>query len=67
MLGTFVAEPDEGGLSYGLTHPLKSNNPFRIALRQWGILLRALGRAQGLPEGSKILFGRPEDLDTRAL
>jgi sterol desaturase/sphingolipid hydroxylase (fatty acid hydroxylase superfamily) len=66
MFGTFVAEPDNGGLSYGLTQPLKSNNPFRIALRQWGVLLSALGRATSLREGAKTLFGRPGILDIGA-
>lgn len=65
MFGTFVAELDDGGLSYGLTQPLKSNNPFHIALHQWGVLLRALGMAKGVREGVKVVFGRPEILETR--
>lgn len=67
MFGTFVAEPNDGGLSFGLTEPLTSNNPFRIALRQWGILLNAFGRATSLRERTKILFGRPSNLQTQPM
>jgi sterol desaturase/sphingolipid hydroxylase (fatty acid hydroxylase superfamily) len=63
MFGTFVAEPDDGGLAYGLTQPLKSNNPFRIALTQWSVLLGALGRAANWQVRAKIIFGRPSQLD----
>jgi sterol desaturase/sphingolipid hydroxylase (fatty acid hydroxylase superfamily) len=66
MFGTFVAEPDEGGLSYGLTQPLKSNNPFHIALRQWAVLLSGLAKAKGLRECVNIIFGRPGNMDIRA-
>ncbi|OYY76387.1 MAG: hypothetical protein B7Y43_15195 [Sphingomonas sp. 28-62-20] len=65
LFGTFVGEPKGGGLAYGLVTPLNSNNPFRIALRQWGVLLRALGMAKGVREGVKVVFGRPEILETR--
>ncbi len=59
LFGTFVAEPDGGGLTYGLVKPIRSNNPFRIALRQWAVLFDAIGRTSGWLRRAKILFGRP--------
>jgi sterol desaturase/sphingolipid hydroxylase (fatty acid hydroxylase superfamily) len=59
MFGTFVAEPREGGLRYGLTIPIHSNNPVTIALHQWRMMARAFGEASGWRARTKILFGRP--------
>lgn len=62
MFGTFVAEPEGRGLTYGLTDPLRSNNPFVIALRQWAVLGRAFAAARGWRERLVVLFGRPDQL-----
>jgi sterol desaturase/sphingolipid hydroxylase (fatty acid hydroxylase superfamily) len=57
--GTFVAEPDEGGLRYGLTDPIRSHNPVVIALRQWSIMATAFSTAQGWQQRWQVLFGKP--------
>lgn len=63
LFGTFVGEPKEGGLSYGLVTPLNSNNPFRIALRQWGVLFSALRQAPSWRHRARLLFGQPRLLE----
>lgn len=63
IFGTFMAEPKEGGLSYGLVTPLNSNNPFRIALRQWGVLFAALRKAPDWHERARLMFGQPRHLE----
>jgi sterol desaturase/sphingolipid hydroxylase (fatty acid hydroxylase superfamily) len=60
--GTFVAEPDEGGLRYGLTDPIFSYNPVVIALRQWSIMGIAFFAATGWKRKVDILFGKPGNL-----
>jgi sterol desaturase/sphingolipid hydroxylase (fatty acid hydroxylase superfamily) len=59
IFGTFRAEPDGGGLTYGLTRPLISYNPFIIALRQWGILAQKIVASRSLAQTWQALFGRP--------
>lgn len=66
LFGTFVPEPDGGGLSYGLVKPLRSNNPVHIALRQWAILFRAVRSAPGWRRRAELLIGRPSLLDRDA-
>jgi sterol desaturase/sphingolipid hydroxylase (fatty acid hydroxylase superfamily) len=63
LFGTFVPEPDGGGLRYGLTRPLTSHNPFRIAFHQWGIMAAALIQARRWADVVTILFGSPAELD----
>jgi sterol desaturase/sphingolipid hydroxylase (fatty acid hydroxylase superfamily) len=62
MFGTFVPEPDEGGLRYGLTDPIHSNNPFVIALRQWAIMARIFWRASNYRDRWHMIAGRPAEL-----
>jgi len=63
IFGTFIGEPKEGGLSYGLVTPLNSNNPFRIALRQWGVLLSAVRQAPCWRQRARLVFGQPRLLE----
>lgn len=63
LFGTFAAEPEHGGLTYGLVKPLKSSNPFRIALNQWAIMLTALASARSWDRRLSVLFGPPNILD----
>jgi sterol desaturase/sphingolipid hydroxylase (fatty acid hydroxylase superfamily) len=63
MFGTFAAEPDGGGLTYGLVKPLRSNNPVRIALNQWLVLGRAIAAAPDWRTRFTILLGPPRLLD----
>jgi sterol desaturase/sphingolipid hydroxylase (fatty acid hydroxylase superfamily) len=62
LFGTFVAEPDEGGLRYGLTEPIVSHNPVVIALHQWRVMARAWVRASTWQDRLTVLVGRPSDL-----
>lgn len=59
MFGSFAAESAEEPLRYGLVHPLTSNNPFTIALHEWGRLGRDLLAARSPPAVWRALFGRP--------
>jgi sterol desaturase/sphingolipid hydroxylase (fatty acid hydroxylase superfamily) len=47
LFGSFVEERDGVVIRYGLTTPLVSYNPLRIALHEWVNLARELARAQG--------------------
>lgn len=67
MFGTFVPEPREGGLRYGLTRPIEGHNPLRIAFHQWGIMVQAMVRTHSLSEAATILFGTPAALDQLAI
>ena len=62
LFGTFVAEPDEGGLTYGLVEPIRSNNPFRIALTQWVVLLQAVFASGSVKAGLGVLLAPPASL-----
>jgi sterol desaturase/sphingolipid hydroxylase (fatty acid hydroxylase superfamily) len=62
MFGTFVAEPKEGGLRYGLTDPIISNNPVTIAFRQWAIMVRMFWRADDWTTRLRVLVGQPSEL-----
>jgi sterol desaturase/sphingolipid hydroxylase (fatty acid hydroxylase superfamily) len=63
LFGTLVAEPAQGGLNYGLVTPLVSNNPVRIALNQWAVMISAFGQARSWSRRWTILFGRPDALE----
>jgi sterol desaturase/sphingolipid hydroxylase (fatty acid hydroxylase superfamily) len=60
--GTFVPEPETGGLRYGLTQPIVSNNPFIIALNQWVIMALAFWAARDWTRRWQVLFGAPSVL-----
>jgi sterol desaturase/sphingolipid hydroxylase (fatty acid hydroxylase superfamily) len=62
--GTFVPEPEQGGLRYGLTEPLQSYNPVTIALRQWVIMARAFAVAPDWYCRGRIVWGRPAELNS---
>lgn len=64
VFGTWKPEPVEGGLRYGLVTPLRSHNPMRIALHQWGVMLAAFARAPSWTRRWTVLFGRPSALDS---
>lgn len=59
LFGTFRAEPAEGGLHYGLVHPIRSHNPLRIVTEEWRRLFVDMGAARGLIAKVRIAFGRP--------
>ncbi|MBY0421837.1 MAG: sterol desaturase family protein, partial [Parvularculaceae bacterium] len=59
LFGTFAAERNEEKIVYGLVEPLRSNNPFAIALHEWGRMGRDALRARDAGEIWTALFGRP--------
>lgn len=59
LFGTFADQPQGEPLRYGLTHPVGSRNPFRIAFHEWGRLLGDLRRARSPREALRAAFGRP--------
>lgn len=60
LFGTFRAEPEGGGLRYGLVHGEATNNPLRIAFGEWRRLFSALRRTPGWRARIRIAFGPPE-------
>ncbi|MFI5029642.1 MAG: sterol desaturase family protein [Reyranellales bacterium] len=59
LFGTFIAERDDLPCRYGLTTPLISNNPIRIAFHEWLKLANDLRTARSWREAVSILFGPP--------
>jgi len=59
LFGTFVALRDDVPPRYGLTTPLISHNPIRIALHGWLALVQDLRAATGIRARLRILFGPP--------
>lgn len=61
LFGSFVAERPGVPPRYGLSTPLHSHNPLRIATIGWLGLARALRRARGWRAVLRALFGPPRD------
>ena len=59
LFGTFATQPANEPLRFGLKGREVSRNPFRIALGEWGHLLRDAARARGVRGKLKTLFGAP--------
>jgi len=59
LFGTFVALRPDIVIRYGLTTPLRSHNPVRIALGEWIALGRAFRTARGVRARARVLFGPP--------
>jgi sterol desaturase/sphingolipid hydroxylase (fatty acid hydroxylase superfamily) len=59
LFGTFQSERADTPVVYGLTKPLASNNPFVIALHEWGNLIADVRRAGSISGVLRALFGRP--------
>ena len=59
MFGTFVDLKDEIPPVYGLTTPLLTNNPVKIALHEWINLGRDLVASKTWKERVEIVFGPP--------
>lgn len=62
LFRTFVPEPATGGLRYGLTEPILSNNPLIIALRQWVVMIQLFRAADSNADRWRIVVGRPSEL-----
>jgi sterol desaturase/sphingolipid hydroxylase (fatty acid hydroxylase superfamily) len=59
LFGTFATPPADEPLRFGLKGREPSNNPLKIALGEWGHLLRDAAQAKGLRGKLKVLFGTP--------
>ncbi len=59
LFGTYQAERPGEVCRCGLVHPLRSHNPFVIALREWKEMLGDALRADGLIAAASFLLGRP--------
>ena len=59
LFGTFVALRPDVEIRYGLTKPVLSNNPIRIAFAEWMAMGRAFAAARGARARLKVLFGPP--------
>ena len=59
LFGTFVALRPDIEIRYGLTTPVLSNNPIRIAFHEWIAMARAFAAARGARARLKVLFGPP--------
>ncbi|WP_234192721.1 sterol desaturase family protein [Pseudacidovorax sp. NFM-22] len=59
LFGTFVDLRADLPPRYGLTTPLHTHNPLRIAFHEWARLAQDLRRARGLKQRLRVLFGPP--------
>ena len=59
LFGTFVDERADVPIRYGLTTPLRTHNPLRIAFHEWGNLGRDLGAARSWQARLRTVFGPP--------
>lgn len=59
LFGSFVEERSDVQIRYGLSTPLLSHNPFRIATHAWVALGRDLWAAASWAERVKLLLGPP--------
>jgi sterol desaturase/sphingolipid hydroxylase (fatty acid hydroxylase superfamily) len=59
LFGTFVALRPDIEIRYGLTKPVLSHNPIRIAFNEWLAMGRAFLAARGARARLKVLFGPP--------
>ncbi len=57
LFGSFAEEKEPA--IFGLTQPLRSNNPFRIAFHEWGNLISDVRKARSAREVIRALFGKP--------
>lgn len=60
MFGTFRPEPADMALHYGLVHHEETANPVRIALGEWGRLLRAMASAGSPGAAIRLALGPPD-------
>ncbi len=59
LFGTLRSAPADAPLRYGLTTPLHSYNPVRIALHAWVNLARDLVRVRSPGQALRLVFGPP--------
>lgn len=59
IFGTFVDERPEVQIRYGLSTPISSYNPLRIATHEWRALAHDLWTRPGLAAKARAIFGPP--------
>lgn len=59
LFGTFAEEKLDLNITYGLTHQLNSQNPFKIALNEWYRLFRDLLTAKTWHDLLRVILGSP--------
>jgi len=59
LFGSFVALRDDIEIRYGLTTPVLSHNPVRIAFNEWLALARDVRAARGWRARVRVMFGPP--------
>jgi sterol desaturase/sphingolipid hydroxylase (fatty acid hydroxylase superfamily) len=59
LFGTYQEEEDHIAIRYGLTVPINSNNPFKIALGGTWDVLKGFGSARTFKDRMMHLFGSP--------
>jgi len=59
LFGTFAAEQAGLVIRYGITHPIGSLNPLKLAFHEWGAMARDVLRARTWRERLQQIFGRP--------
>ncbi len=62
VFGTFATPPRDEPLRYGLTEPLKSQNPLYVVFREWLQMAADLRRARSVRDVWRTLFGPPGSL-----
>ncbi|QZP08152.1 sterol desaturase family protein [Caenibius sp. WL] len=59
VFGTYQAMRDDVPPVYGITHPLESNNPFKVMMHEFTPLFRDFRGAPTWRQKLGVLFGRP--------
>jgi sterol desaturase/sphingolipid hydroxylase (fatty acid hydroxylase superfamily) len=59
IFGTFAQAPQDEPIRFGVKGRTASNNPLKIALGEWGYLVRDVVRARGIRNRMRVLFGPP--------
>ncbi|MEO1079700.1 MAG: sterol desaturase family protein [Pseudomonadota bacterium] len=59
LFGTYAGEKTGTDMCYGLTDPIRSNNPFRIAFREWKRMAKDVLAADSPARAMGAAFGRP--------
>jgi sterol desaturase/sphingolipid hydroxylase (fatty acid hydroxylase superfamily) len=59
LFGTFAVEKSTERIKYGLTHPLHSQNPFKVALHEWYKICRDLLTAKTWRDRLQVILGAP--------
>jgi len=59
LFGTFASDVSGVRCRFGLSEPLLSHNPVRIALHEWSRLARDAWRAGSLRGAARVLLGPP--------